>query len=128
MRRLVFVVEQEVAEDLEWDEYDSADETIHVLAQDGDVPVGAARFRPYHSRKVCKIERVAILPTQRSCGLGRNLMEFVEQEAVREGYEEAFLHAQTQALGFYEKLNYEPKGERFWEAGIEHVAMRKTLV
>ena len=37
------------------------------------------------------------------------------------------LHAQVHAAGFYDRAGYSPYGDRYLEAGIEHVSMRKEL-
>ncbi len=128
VRRQVFVEEQHVPEDMELDEFDYAPQTIHILARDENgSPVGTARFRPYHDSGVAKVERVAVVGGQRGTGLGRSIMEFIEAEATREGFREIRLNAQTHAQGFYERLGYTATGDVFFEAGIEHIAMRKPL-
>ncbi|SDM73111.1 Predicted N-acyltransferase, GNAT family [Halogranum gelatinilyticum] len=127
VRRAVFVEEQGVPESLEWDEYE--DEATHVVAYDEGQPVGAARFRDYDldGDRVCKVERVAVLESARGEDWGRRLMEVVEGEAEAAGFDRFFLHAQTSAREFYQKLGYEQVGEEFLEADIPHVKMVKSL-
>lgn len=128
VRKDVFVREQEIPEEIELDEYDRDAKTIHILARDASGhAVGTARLRPYHGDSTGKIERVAVLHSVRGAGLGKQLMIRLEAEAVEAGFPEVRLNAQIQARGFYEHLGYEPVGELFFEAGIEHIAMRKTL-
>lgn len=127
VRRAVFVEEQGVSEDLEWDEYE--DEATHFVAYDEGRPVGAARFRAYDldGDRVCKVERVAVVEPARGEDWGRRVMETVEAEAEAAGFDRFFLHAQTSARAFYEKLGYEQVGGEFLEADIPHVEMAKSL-
>ncbi len=127
VRRLVFIEEQEVPEDLEIDEHDEANSgTIHFVAYAGETPVGASRLRPY-APGVGKVERVAVSKTERGTGLGRQIMLEMEDAARKQNFETLKLNAQTHAKRFYEKLGYEPHGDVFDEAGIEHIAMVKSL-
>jgi predicted GNAT family N-acyltransferase len=127
VRRLVFVEEQQVPEELEIDEHDEQDSaTVHFVAYAGDKPVGASRLRPY-APGVGKVERVAVLGSERGTGLGRQIMLAMEETARQQGFTKLKLNAQTHAQRFYEKLGYTPVGDVFDEAGIEHIAMEKTL-
>ncbi|MFW6449210.1 MAG: GNAT family N-acetyltransferase, partial [Halobacteriota archaeon] len=125
VRHEVFVEEQDVDEELEYDEYDDA--AVHFVAYDGDEPVGVARLRTLEDDRVAKVERVAVLEPRRGEGIGRELMAAVEREAGRLGVAELTMHAQTHAEGFYADLGYERRGSTFAEAGIPHVEMRKRL-
>jgi predicted GNAT family N-acyltransferase len=125
VRRSVFVEEQGVPEHRELDGRD--DTATHFLAvDDDDRAVGAARLREYDSARA-KVERVAVLPSERGGGLGRDLMDAVEAHAAEEGYEEVLLHAQLPVVDFYERLGYEVTSEAFEDAGIPHREMRKAL-
>lgn len=127
VRRAVFMEEQQVPEEIEMDQFDERDApTIHFVATLGNEPVGAARLRTY-SDGVGKVERVAVAASQRGTGLGRKLMDVLEQTAREHGYAKLKLNAQCHAQRFYEKLGYVQIGELFVEAGIDHVAMEKTL-
>jgi predicted GNAT family N-acyltransferase len=124
VRRAVFIEEQGVSEDEEMDGRD--DEASHVVAYDGDRPVGTARLRTVEAG-VGKVERVAVRAADRGEGIGRALMAEVESLAADRGVEALKLHAQTRVEGFYEKLDYETTSGVFQEAGIDHVAMVKEL-
>jgi predicted GNAT family N-acyltransferase len=125
VRRSVFVEEQGVPEHRELDGRD--DTATHFLAvDDDDRAVGAARLREYDSARA-KVERVAVLPSERGGGLGWDLMDAVEAHAAEEGYEEVLLHAQLTVVDFYERLGYEVTSEEFEDAGIPHREMRKAL-
>lgn len=124
VRRQVFIEEQGVDESLEVDGKDA--DATHLLLTDGDTPIGTARLR-YPDPATVKIERVAVLESYRSEGLGRQLMERAEAHAREAGATTARLHSQEPVVPFYERLGYEPVGEPFEEAGIPHRAMVKTL-
>ncbi|RZV12316.1 putative GNAT family N-acyltransferase [Natrinema hispanicum] len=124
VRHTVFVEEQGVDEELE---YDTHDETAtHFVAYDSDEPIGAARLREY-ADSVGKVERVAVRESRRRSGVGRALMERLEDHAETLGFVTLKLHSQTQAADFYRSLGYERHGGEFEEAGIPHVEMRKPL-
>lgn len=127
VRKAVFVDEQGVDEDLEWDEYDRPDSAaVHFVAYRDGEAVGAARLREYDP-DVGKVERVAVLESARGAGWGRRLMDALEAEARERGFDSLVLHGQTSAEGFYHGLGYETTSGVFDEAGIPHVEMRKSL-
>ncbi|WP_342404314.1 GNAT family N-acetyltransferase [Brevibacillus sp. FSL K6-2834] len=127
VRRTVFIKEQQVPEEIEIDSHDRiGSETIHFVVYKEERAVGASRLRPY-APEVGKIERVAVLQSERGTGLGRLLMLAMEETARRQGFKRLKLNAQTHAQRFYEKLGYTPAGEVFEEAGIEHIAMEKAI-
>jgi predicted GNAT family N-acyltransferase len=127
IRREVFVAEQNVPEELELDANDKQESTKHVLLVDQEQnAVGAARFRPY-SDGVLKIERVAVVAKERGNGSGKMIMKAIEDEARKIGYQSMKLAAQLHARKFYEQLGFEAKGEKYFEAGIEHIDMLKNI-
>ncbi|NGO44011.1 GNAT family N-acetyltransferase [Streptomyces ureilyticus] len=134
VRKEVFVVEQRVPEDLEYDAYDT--DAVHVLAvrEDG-VPIGAGRllFGEAAAAKtggdpgVGSLGRLAVLKPARGLGVGIALVRGIEDAARARGLTAVDLHAQTHALGFYERLGYVAYGPEYLEAGIPHQAMRRSL-
>ena len=118
IRRLVFIEEQKVPEDMEWDEFDSS--SIHFLATQGDQAVACARLKPDG-----QIGRMAVLPHYRNRGFGTQLLHFILQIAEQKHIDRLTLHAQVSAIPFYEKLGFIAQGEVFYEAGIPHREMRK---
>lgn len=135
VRRRVFVDEQDVPADLEWDDHDDAPGTVHFVAYDDGDPVGAARLRPKEKRDaggrdeagIGKVERVATLRERRGEGIGAAVMDVLEETARAEGYGTLVLHAQTHAEAFYHRLGYETTSGVFEEADIPHVEMEKRL-
>ncbi|MBD0842672.1 MULTISPECIES: GNAT family N-acetyltransferase [unclassified Streptomyces] len=134
VRREVFVGEQGVPEDLEYDAYDAV--AVHVLAvrEDG-VPLGAGRLlygeaaaaKGVDDPGVGSLGRLAVTKASRGLGVGIALVRAVEDAARARGLKAVDLHAQTHALGFYERLGYEAYGPEFPDAGIAHRAMRRVL-
>lgn len=134
VRKDVFVREQGVPEDIEYDAYDAA--AVHVLAvrEDG-VPLGTGRLlygaaaaaKNGGDASVGSLGRLAVTRAARGLGVGAALVRAIEDAARARGLRAVDLHAQTQALGFYERLGYEAYGPEFPDAGIPHRAMRRGL-
>ncbi|MGE5524817.1 MAG: GNAT family N-acetyltransferase [Rhodospirillaceae bacterium] len=117
VRREVFIVEQGVPEELEWDEDDVR--SVHVLAAStAAVPIGTGRLLPDG-----RIGRMAVLRSWRRRGVGSAILRALLDAARELGHEEVRLHAQTHALAFYAKHGFVAIGEQFMEAGIPHREM-----
>ncbi|MFI6086631.1 GNAT family N-acetyltransferase [Streptomyces sp. NPDC051218] len=134
VRKEVFVVEQQVPEDLEYDAYDA--DAVHVIAvRDDGLPLGTGRLLTGEAAadknggdaEVGALGRLAVAKAARGLGVGAALVRAIEDAARARGLTAVDLHAQTHALGFYERLGYEAYGPEFPDAGIPHRAMRKAL-
>lgn len=124
VRRRVFVEEQRVPMELEIDEYE--DEATHFVAYIDGEPVGTARLR-WKDHLTAKAERVAVMKPYRGNGIGKLLMQALEEEARRKNATSIQLHAQIQAQQFYERLGYKAYGDLFFDANIKHIAMKKNF-
>ncbi|RUS45774.1 GNAT family N-acetyltransferase [Cohnella sp. AR92] len=127
VRGEVFVKEQNVSPELEWDEYDVSPEACrHYLAIDDDgTPIGASRWKEYEPG-IAKLQRIAVLKPHRGRSIGRLLVETMEEGARQEGFKGAILDAQCSAEAFYHKLGYKTLSpDIFMDAGIPHVRMGK---
>ncbi|MFF3497560.1 GNAT family N-acetyltransferase [Streptomyces sp. NPDC003247] len=134
LRKEVFVGEQGVPEDIEYDTYDA--DAVHVLAvrEDG-VPLGTGRLlygeaaaaKTGGDPSVGSLGRLAVAKEARGLGVGAALVRALEEAARARGLAAVDLHAQTHALGFYERLGYAAYGPEFPDAGIPHRAMRRAL-
>ncbi len=123
IRREVFIVEQKVPEE---EEYDNLDDTaIHLVALDGTTPVGTARLLVEDTTG--KIGRVAVLRSHRGSYLGQALIRAALDEFRAMGLTTAKLGAQTHALGFYSKLGFTAYGPEYMDAGIPHRDMTHSL-
>ena len=121
IRRQVFILEQKVPRDIEWDGRD--EESWHWLATDqDDKPIGTARLLPEG-----QIGRMAVLEDWRGHGVGAALLEQAVEKARHLGFPEVVLHAQSYACGFYERSGFTAVGEEYEEAGIPHRTMTQTL-
>lgn len=117
VRREVFIAEQGVPEDLEWDEDDAR--SVHVLAASAAAaPIGTGRLLPDG-----RIGRMAVLRSWRGRGVGSAILRALLDAAREAGYDEVRLHAQTHALAFYAKHGFVAIGDEFMEAGIPHREM-----
>lgn len=125
LRTEVFVKEQRIPVELEWDEADAV--AVHAVAYNRlGQPVATGRLLPAEEG-VAKIGRMAVHQVLRGCGFGEQVMRALAAQAQRRGDRAIELHAQRTAREFYAKLGFEPQGEPFEEAGIPHVTMRSAL-
>jgi len=123
LRHRVFCEEQGVPEREELDGRD--DDGVHLVAvEDGEV-LGTCRLLLTGS--TAQFSRLAIAPEARLRRLASSLLQAAEEEARDARAKRMILHAQTYALPLYSGNGWETRGQRFVEAGIEHVAMEKPL-
>ncbi|WP_069383481.1 GNAT family N-acetyltransferase [Halomonas caseinilytica] len=121
IRRRVFIDEQDVPPEEEWDGRDA--ECRHFLAlDDTGKALGTARLLPDGH-----IGRVAVLQDARGLGIGLALMKAAIASAQRRGDTSVALAAQIQALPFYERLGFQAHGDTFLDAGIPHRNMTLFL-
>ncbi|WP_421741843.1 GNAT family N-acetyltransferase [Cellulomonas sp.] len=130
IRMAVFVEEQKVAAEREMDALDDDPATVHVLAlRDDGLPLGTARLLPpHHAGEPAHVGRVAVSAAARGRGVGALLMTALEAEAldrfgrVVDGVRTVSveLSAQEQALGFYGRLGYVARPERYLDEAIWH--------
>jgi predicted GNAT family N-acyltransferase len=125
VRTEVFVHEQQIPLELEWDEEDAT--AVHAVAFNRlGMPMATGRLLRYEPL-VAKIGRMAVSRVLRGSGLGRDILQALMQAAQQRGDRAVLLHAQRSAEGFYLRLGFEAQGEPFEEAGIPHQAMRREL-
>ncbi|MBZ5752308.1 GNAT family N-acetyltransferase [Metabacillus rhizolycopersici] len=127
IRKEVFVEEQGVPLEDEFDEFDKLNDLCeHILVYYNEQPVGTGRLRVVDG--VGKLERICILEPYRKFGLGKIIINTLEEIAKEKGISRVKLHGQTQAEGFYKKLGYHTSSDIFMEDGIPHLLMVKELV
>ena len=121
IRRAVFIDEQRVPENLEWDDVDTA--CVHALAEDAQgTPIGCGRLLPDGH-----VGRMAVLAAWRGRGVGGALLTALVDTARARGEARVVLNAQVQAMPFYARHGFAPEGPPFDEAGIAHQAMSRAL-
>jgi len=121
VRRKVFIEEQNVPEELEWDEYDK--DCIHILVTDeNNTPIATGRMKPDGH-----IGRMAVLKAYRRSGIGTQILQSLTDKARKLNLGSVYLHAQTVALSFYEKQGFDVISDEFMDAGIPHKSMKLDL-
>ncbi|MCG7755750.1 MAG: GNAT family N-acetyltransferase [Nitrosomonas sp.] len=121
VRTAVFIREQQIPEELEWDQFDAV--SVHALAvNNAGQPVGTARLLPDGH-----IGRMAVLKEWRGQGLGSALLTTLLRVLIKRRQFEAQLHAQTSAIPFYKKFGFQVVGKEFMEAGIPHIKMTLSI-
>ena len=127
IRAAVFVKEQGIAADLEWDGADPAADCVHAVAFNRlGQALGTGRLLE-HVPGVAKIGRMAVLPAARGTGVGARVLEALMKAARERGFRQVLLHAQASAVGFYRRAGFTERGAPFEEAGIVHQEMLRTL-
>ena len=134
LRTEVFVHEQGVPIESEWDEADAA--ALHAVAYNGlGHPVGCGRLLsstgdtqlPGAAGNTGKIGRMAVKRVLRGTRIGRELLQALVRAAKARGDHEIVLHAQCSAESFYSAAGFTARGGPFEEVDIPHVEMFKRL-
>jgi YbgC/YbaW family acyl-CoA thioester hydrolase len=127
IRTAVFIEEQGIAADREWDGADADPQCVHAVAYNRfGVPLATGRLLE-HVPGVAKIGRMAVLQAMRGGGIGEAVLAALMQAGRQRGYREAVLHAQTSAAAFYRRAGFRERGEVFDEVGIPHIEMLRPL-
>jgi predicted GNAT family N-acyltransferase len=125
IRTEVFVREQRIPAELEWDEADA--EAVHAVAYNRlGQAVATGRLLPA-SEGVAKIGRMAVHQALRGGGVGEQVLRALAVQAQQRGDRAVELHAQRTASAFYARLGFAPRGEPYEEAGIPHITMTSAL-
>jgi len=126
VRTAVFVQEQGIAAEDEWDSEDAT--ALHaVLFDESGNPLGNARLLRSHG-DIAKVGRMAVLRQARGHGYGARLLQALLEAARKRGDKEVRLSAQRTAEHFYAAHGFSVVGEPFEEVGIPHIEMRLRLV
>jgi YbgC/YbaW family acyl-CoA thioester hydrolase len=125
IRTQVFVEEQRIPADLEWDDEDVT--AVHVVAFNR-LGQGVATGRLLQQGPgIARIGRMAVNRMLRGSGVGRQVLQQLLDRAAARGDREAVLHAQRSAAAFYLGMGFAPRGAEFEEAGIPHIEMARSL-
>ena len=117
IREQVFIQEQQIAVEDEWDVEDAV--SLHFVVYDQDQPIATARLLQNNS-----VGRVAVLRSHRGVGIGKLLMERIIQQAKYEQRKFLKLSSQVHAIQFYAALDFKVEGEQYLDCGIPHIDMR----
>ena len=121
IRELVFIVEQNIPEQDEWDVQDAISK--HFVVYDHDQPIATARLLQDNS-----VGRVAVIQKYRGQGIGRLIMLEIIEHAQQQQYPFLKLSSQLHAISFYEKLGFVTQGNPYDECGIPHIEMMMPLM
>ncbi|EFR31876.1 GNAT family N-acetyltransferase [Eremococcus coleocola] len=125
IRQEVFVGEQEIPEDEEFDGLDG-DDTYYVVAFDGLNPVATIRYVPEPGPDF-RISRIATLKPYRNQGIAALCLAKMEDFAQSQAYHHFIIHSDLRALGFYKSQGYQECSDHYFEDGIECVTVDKTI-
>jgi YbgC/YbaW family acyl-CoA thioester hydrolase len=125
VRTEVFVHEQRIPVEMEWDEADAT--AVHAVARNRLGMALATGRLLQHAPGVGRIGRMAVAREMRGSGLGRDVLHALMHAAAARGDREVLLHAQRSAIGFYAREGFVPRGTPFEEAGIPHQEMVKSM-
>ena len=126
VREEVFIVEQKVPQNDEWDELDAVSQ--HVVARDLDgQSIGSGRLAPPQPDSPPRIGRMAVLKSWRGRHVGETILHALIDRARALGYPSLEIHAQSHALAFYARFGFTAYGEEFLECEIAHRHMRREL-
>ena len=117
IREQVFIQEQQIAVEDEWDAEDTV--SVHFVVYDQDQPIATARLLKNNS-----VGRVAVLKSHRGTGIGKLLMQQITQQAKHQQREFLKLSSQVHAIQFYAGLGFKVEGEQYLDCGIPHIEMR----
>jgi YbgC/YbaW family acyl-CoA thioester hydrolase len=121
VRAQVFIEEQGIPKEMEWDEADHS--AVHAVAYNRlGMAIGTGRLLA-HAPGIGRIGRMAVNKVLRGSSVGRDLLAALMAAAKARGDTEVLLNAQTSAQGFYARLGFVPRGAVFDEVGIPHQEM-----
>jgi YbgC/YbaW family acyl-CoA thioester hydrolase len=125
IRTQVFVQEQRIPAELEWDEDDAT--AVHAVACNRlGQAIATGRLLPAEGG-IAKIGRMAVHQVLRGCGIGEQVLRTLAARAQERGDRGIELHAQRTAREFYARLGFTAQGEPYEEAGIPHITMTSAL-
>ena len=125
IRTEVFIDEQRIPKEMEWDEADR--HCVHAVAFNRlGMPLATGRLLQ-EAPRIARVGRMASLQSLRSSGVGRRVLDALIEAARARGDTEVVLHAQTSAMPFYARAGFASRGAVFEEAGIAHIEMMRAL-
>ena len=127
LRIEVFTFEQNCPIEEEFDFYDNLNSgSTQFIVEKNNECIGTARITYYSEDKI-KIERVCIKKDKRELKVGSELMKIMHNKLINDGVRIVEISAQISAINFYKKLGYFEEGDKYIEAGIDHIKMKKKL-
>lgn len=125
LRYEVFVLEQHISLNKEFDSFDCFDKKYYVIYEDSII-LATARVQ-FVDEQTVQPDRLCVKKEYRKTGIGRKLLLEVERVAIQDGFLNAVLSAETSAINFYQKLGYKITSKEYYEDGILCVQMQKKF-
>ena len=125
LRTEVFVHEQKVPAEMEWDNGDAM--ALHAVVLNRMGMVLATGRLLQTAGGVARIGRMAVKKQMRGSDLGRRVLQGLIDAAKDRGDHQVILHAQCSAEGFYRRAGFTPHGAVFEDAGMAHIEMQLSL-
>ncbi len=122
VRTVVFIDEQQIPNNLEWDDLDATAQHL-LVTNDAHEPIACARLLQNGS-----VGRMAVLKAWRGLGVGSMMLKEAIEMHQQQGIQMITLSAQVHAIPFYEKAGFEVIGQPYLDADIQHVDMRLMTV
>ena len=125
VRTQVFIEEQSVAQDMEWDAVDA--DAVHAVAYNAmGMPLGTGRGF-FDASGAYRIGRMAVIASMRGSGVGRMILDALIETGKTRGAARVGLSAQTSALSFYLRAGFSEQGEVYEDASIPHIEMTRAI-
>ena len=137
LRTEVFVNEQNIPVEMEWDDADHT--ALHAVGYNRfgspvatgrllqSAPDGSGVARTGRTDHIGCIGRMAVTQALRGSGVGRLVLDALTTAAAKRGDHSVLLHAQSSAASFYRRAGFVEHGLPFNEAGIVHIEMTRTV-
>ena len=100
---------------------------IHIAGFSGETMIGTLVLSP-QDKEIIRMRQVAVHSGYQKRGIGKQLVEFSENFAVKKGYKKMILHSREDVIPFYTKLGYSVFGDRFESVSLPHFCMERQLV
>ena len=120
VRREVFIEEQQIPEQEEFDEFETT--ALHLIVYVDEQT--AATGRIWHDGKNFRIGRLAVLKPFRGQKIGDLALRLLLYKAFSSGAQTIEISAQTYIMPLYRKFGFKEYGEEYIEAGLPHMAMK----
>ena len=116
IREKVFIQEQKVTPELEWDGMD--ENAMHFLVFKDEEAIGCARAVVI--KNYMQLGRMAVLKEYRGQGIGSALIEKAMTIAKLNQLSAIYISAQCHAIDFYKKFGFEVTSDIYLDAEIPH--------
>ncbi|MGC6767882.1 GNAT family N-acetyltransferase [Enterococcus sp. LJL128] len=125
VRMNVFVLEKGMQPELEFDAFDLPD-TVYAVISAGYQPIATGRFIK-ETDDIARLTRIATLSDYRGQQLGTQIVRGLEEYAKQLDIKKTLIHAEAEAVPFYEKIGYQLISEVYYEDGVPCQTLSRDL-